>query len=133
MNNYYIKNDLIDYADMNGFHNYTGHKRDDAIRHVLPDSATLFSEYRGSYQGELVLLIECDGYVWLHFDYFGSCSHCDPFLDNEKSWTEKMLREAYCFENSDDLRTYLDESDDIRWSFEALKDDIREMLDENFE
>lgn len=124
----YIKKDLIDWADSGKL--AREHNRASALEAVLPEDARVHYEKSGGYQGDLVLIIECADYIWVHLDSYGSCSHCDAFLSDRENWTEKMLREAYCFETVSDAREYLDNTDDWGWSADGLKEAAHEILDE---
>jgi hypothetical protein len=136
----YIKRDLIDYV--NGtvednivdedaeyeFNRYPS-TRPKAVRQCLPESATVHVESEGSYQGEQVLIIECDGYIWLRHGRYGSCSVCDAYQNDPVSETERICRGAYCFETVDDAVAYLETTEDFGWRSDELRSDTIETVE----
>lgn len=91
---------------------FTGYRRN-WVDAALPEEAHIQSIRSGGYQGQVAFVIRLDDYIWLFTDYYGSCSHCDNFIDRELSWLEDMLRKAYCFETEDDAIMYMAESNDF--------------------
>lgn len=132
----YIKNDLEDYALWSKWfsdkskYNYLNRKR--ALELVLPEEAEIFIERNGGYQGEIVIVVKLDEYIWLHNDYYGSCSLCDNFIQREKEWTEKTLTKLYCFENVENAIKYVENSDDYSWtnSWNNIKEKAISLLEE---
>lgn len=111
----YIQNDLIDYSQFPTGDGYIG-RREDWVQAALPDDAVIQYVKSGGYQGQYAFVIRLDGYIWLFNDHYGSCGHCDDFIDRKRQWTEDMLRSAYCFESEEDVLDYLSETDDFSWS-----------------
>lgn len=91
------------------------HRREDALEEVLPNIAEIKTCRKGSYNGEISIVIRLKGEIWLYNDYFGSCSGCDYFLSDHNGWTEDMLRNAYCFETKEDAIDYMNNSEDYSW------------------
>ncbi len=121
----YIEKDLSEYALIS---NLSGCSRNEAMESVLPNEAKIETASIGGYEGKLVIVIKLDGYIWMHNDYYGSCGYCDGFLENEKEWTEDMLRKMYCFKTVEDALQYINETDDYSW--EDLKSKTKEILKE---
>lgn len=113
----YLKRDLIDYVPHERVEppesGYGG--RPEWVVHNLPLSAAIQYWMEGGYQGKLAYVIRLDGYIWIFNDYYGSCSHCDAFIDNERNYTEDMLRKAYCFASKADALEYVRSTDDYSW------------------
>lgn len=72
-------------------------------------------------------MIRLDDHIWLFNDYYGSCSHCDNFIDRELDWLEDMLRKAYCFEAENDAIQYMAESNDFSW-IDISETEVTEMI-----
>lgn len=149
MSDYLVKNDLIDYADIPEKQKRRsskpkvdedkdveyGYGRSGWIRASLPDEVTVDSWSSGGYQGKQAFIISLDGYLWLIDTYYGSCSYCDRFIENEKSETENLIRSARCFETKDDLLAWVDEADDEYvfkrgYTDSISKEKIEGMIDE---
>lgn len=112
--NLYLKKDLIDHADVDNI--TSTYQREDALGMALPPEADIHVSKTGGYQGELAIVIDYDGYIWMSCDHYGSCSHCDPFIDNERDYIEKVLREIHCFPNVESAYQYLQETDSWEWN-----------------
>ena len=127
----YLKRDLIDYVDgevesPNSDAYYSGSRVDWVVEN-LPASASVQYWQEGGYQGKLAFVIRLSGYVWVYNDYYGSCSGCDAFLANSKSYMEDLLRGAYCFRTEADAIEYIESTDDYSWNgvVEPMKRMIR--------
>lgn len=114
----YIENDIDEYVswdewnkDGSDFHP----NRKQALEEVLPRDARIHIARTGDWSGELTIIIELEGYIWMHNDYYGTCNLCDGFIDKEKEWTKKTLRKLYCFETISDAIKYVKNSDDYSW------------------
>lgn len=118
----YKEKDLIDEADK-PIHIAEPSSRAVALEKVLPNRTKIRTNRTGTYQGKMSFVIYLDGEIWLHNDYYGSCSGCDEFLANPDGWTEDMLRKAYCFDNKEKAIEYLEDTDDYSWE-EILTDTI---------
>lgn len=119
----HIQNDLIDYADVdravseNASDGILLGRRKDWVDAALPDADVLETATSGGYQGKWAFVAKVDGYWWLHSDYYGSCGHCDSFIDRKKAWLEDALRDAYCFESVGDALAYLATTDAVEWKY----------------
>ena len=130
----YIQKDLIDYGRIPT--SVDAFNRAGWVEAALPEEASIQFRKSGGYTGVFVFVIRLNGYIWLFNDYYGSCSHCDSFIDREKEWTENMLRSAYCFESEEDALQYLEETDDFSWgqfSGPAIEEMIQNPQKENIE
>lgn len=135
----YTKNDLQDYVDGNvaqllededaeyDFQKYPS-RRSKAITQVLPDNAEVYSEFVGMYQGEYVLCIVLDDYIWLRNNIYGSCSGCDPYQADPVAETESIIQDAYCFESIEDACLYLETTDSFGWQEGDIREKSIEML-----
>lgn len=124
----YIKNDLQDYADTSV--NWNNYQRKRALIDVLPDEAVVEKSSTGGYEGELVLMVVLDGYIWLRHTFYGSCSGCDGFMGGTKSELMELLRGFYCFEHPDDAIEYLESTDDFGYSATGLKSKAIDMVED---
>lgn len=126
----YLKRDLIDYVPGGEIEipepRYGG--RPHWVISNLPQEAHVQYWREGGYQGKLAYVIRLDGYFWVFNDYYGSCSGCDAFIDNEAQYTEDMLRKAYCFVTKEDVLEYIDSTDDYSWN--GVKEPVRRMLED---
>lgn len=133
----YIPKDLIDYASLREIDSLGDESyllsRSSALEQVLPNSATVRCERSGSYQGEMVFVIELNGYLWLAHDWYGSCSGCDYFLSDPSGWAEDVLNRFYCFESVVDARTYLNQTMEYGFEEVELKGQANELLDDVIE
>lgn len=127
----YLKKDLIDYKvdELDMDYEYQTYSRTTALDIVLPDEAEIYSVRDGRYQGELVLVVELDGYIWMAHDYYGSCSGCDYCMSNPVGWTDDMLRGMYCFPDVYSARQYLDNTIDFGYGIDDLQEQAEELLD----
>lgn len=98
------------------------------MKAALPDEAKIQFLKSGGYDGRVVFVIRLDGYIWLFTDYYGSCDHCDNFIDRKRQWTDDMLRKAYCFESADDALKYIARTDDFSW-YDLNKNQVVDMIE----
>lgn len=111
----YKQKDLIDKCKVKNYDSVDGYGRPAMIKACLPKKAELETNSIGSYDGKISFVIKLDDEIWLHNDYFGTCSGCDGFISKERSWVENMLRKAYCFDTIDDAIEYLQRTEDRSW------------------
>jgi len=126
----YIKNDLEDYAkDISVDESTERASREQLIDELLPDSARYEIYSTGGWQGTLGIVIECDDYIWLIKEPFGSCGVCDGLLgaSDKVGYGKKMLRNAYCFESTELAIRFLGEIDG--WQWEEIEHGVREILE----
>lgn len=132
----YLQNDLDRYAsdldDIDWDYSNVG-DRVDALVEALPDEAYVDTRTSGGWQGEIVIVVVLDGYYWVTNDYYGSCSHCDSFMDNHRSWTEQQLREFYCFNDLNDMKAYIEDTDSYDWDDTDLGDLALDMIEDMIE
>lgn len=60
--------------------------------------------------------------MWLTHDHFGSCTGCDYCKGDPSGWRDDVLGSAYCFENLEDLETYVrnTEAREFKTKWESL-------------
>jgi hypothetical protein len=121
-----LQKDLQDHANLNKLsHNKNDYgvlNRKNIVEMVLPDSATVNFKRNGGHHGKYTIAVQYDGLWWVTLGSYGSCSGCDAFAnakmedrnsDGENSTkhieeeVERMLRDAYAFENRSDVDEYI--------------------------
>jgi len=125
----YKQKDLIDQCTIKKYGAVEGYGRSAMIKAALPEEAELQTYSTDGYQGKMAFVIRLEGEIWLHNDYFGSCSYCDSFIDNQENWTEKMMRKAYCFDSEENAIEYLETTEDHSWNgYEPISRPTIEMV-----
>lgn len=129
MTTHYIKRDLIDHADVDvPLGRYPD--REAVLDAMLPEDAAAHTAKAGTWQGELVIVVEYDDHLWMAHDYYGSCAGCDYCIDAPREWGKDMLRTLYCFETVGDARAYLRETMEFGWEEMELREEATALLDE---
>lgn len=126
----YVQRDLIDHADMSLMQLNRSYDRGSAIETTLPDEAEVSFKRVGSYQGEFALVVKFDECLWVETGYYGSCSGCDAYLNHPAEETERLLRDAYCFETVEALSEWESESETLNNSYGDLRGALHAALEE---
>jgi hypothetical protein len=121
-----LQKDLQDHANLNMLthkkNDYGVLNRKNVVEMVLPESATVNFSRGGGYHGRYTIVVQYDELFWLTLGSYGSCSGCDAFANakmQDRNWdgenstehleeeVERMLRDAYAFENLRDADDYI--------------------------
>lgn len=127
----YIKKDLDTFFEENP-DTPRWPNRQDMIESYLPNAD--YDVLRvGSYHGTMAIVIKHEDYLWLANDGYGSCSACDYCQADPHGWANDVLASAYCFETLDDLKQYVRNTDDSKYTtiYDALpREEVIELAQE---
>lgn len=131
--NLYLGRDLEDYASPpSTSFNSRRPGREEVVRALLPDSATIKTYHPGGYSGAMGFVIYLDDYIWLIKEYYGSCNLCDGMLaaSDKIKYGRSILRNAYCLESEEDAIEFLNNriaQSDYGWR--KIAPDMQEIIE----
>jgi hypothetical protein len=127
---YYLQRDLIDYADIDTVDWVSVQGREQAVKAALPERSEVVFKRSGGYQGYYAFVVLLDGFLWVDTGSYGSCAHCDEYIGHEKEEIQRLLWDAYCFDNINDLAMWISETEVLEMTYGDARQQLQDILDE---